>query len=461
MQDETIENTEIKKEINDKDVEYKQIRKDDIVVPPWVPRKMEMETQEDRNLGGSIKESGLINPLTVRLRSDGKYELIAGLRRFTTTNSEYVWASIQKNKSDFDAKVLCIGENYHRLDIDETDRDDLIYSTYRDGIKLGKLKNLRDMSMRTSITIDTLRKYINVGEERSKHKEDEIINRASTSAMYTTRNLKNVPIIRKKILDMETRKVLTQKRVSEITKRIETCVDKGMTEIMITKMMDMTIPIDQAPVSDNHIPVDNNINNDNNDNKKSNLPFNMDKFDNMSAIMCISPPDVREYIVSKKIALKDVGEINSFETVEARRQLVEEKIKTENWKKQSEESYDNQWKKNLEIRKIQETEVKDKGDTNLKTMFDIEHQRKLDLQSSKDDRRDQEYVRKYQNWKSDTLSMISIYHPRKVKDEDSKKIIRNIVREMYKLFRLVLIDIGDIKKASGTDFIDVEFNEKE
>lgn len=53
----------------------------DIVSNPWQPRSSFDEESLDE-LASSIKEIGIIQPLTVRLLEDGKYQLITGERRF-------------------------------------------------------------------------------------------------------------------------------------------------------------------------------------------------------------------------------------------------------------------------------------------------------------------------------------------------------------------------------------------
>lgn len=52
-----------------------------IDVSPYQPRLV-FEEQAIRDLADSIEESGLINPILVRQKSNGRYELVAGERRF-------------------------------------------------------------------------------------------------------------------------------------------------------------------------------------------------------------------------------------------------------------------------------------------------------------------------------------------------------------------------------------------
>ena len=53
---------------------------DKIDVNPNQPRKY-FDNKELECLAQSIKENGLLQPLTVRIKKDGRYELIAGERR--------------------------------------------------------------------------------------------------------------------------------------------------------------------------------------------------------------------------------------------------------------------------------------------------------------------------------------------------------------------------------------------
>lgn len=446
--------------------EYRQVHKSNIVIPEWLPREPKIISEADKDLRGSIAGSGLLNPLTVRDIGDGKFELLAGSRRFAAIpDMDTVWVHIKDNKSDYEARITCAIENYHRKDIDQIVRDDFYYQTFQKGMKEGKLNNMNDMANNISIPVNTLRGYIKAGEERTKNKNNDVINNASTSSLNKTRVLKDIPKVRNRLLEMEQQKVIQPKNVPEMTKRIDACMKKGMSEKMIAKMIDMAIPIDHTPVSNTPVPVDNNINNVSNDNKKSNLPFNMNEFDNISSTMIVSHPDVREYIVSKKIGIKDAAEINKFETVEARQQLVEEKVKIDNWKKKSEETYSKEWGNNLETRKQQVQDIKNNGDTKLKTRFDIDRQHKLDLVKNADDRHDEDFFRRYRSLQDQLNRIVLYYHPKKVKTEKGKEVVNGIVKAMYEILRLVLIETGEIKTGTGTGdnedgfghhFVDVE-----
>jgi ParB family chromosome partitioning protein len=457
------------------DGEYREVRKSDIIPSKRNSRKRGLNPENDKYLEESIKKDGLLNPLTVKEVGNGKFEMLAGTRRLEAITTDTVWVHVKKNvDSDYDAMRVNVIENLHRDPPDDFSRDDFYYEMYKRGKEEGKVRRYSDVAKDINKDPYTITRYIKAGEERAKNKNNDLISKAKTSLLTDTRPLKNIPKVRNILLEMGQQKIIQIKNIPELTNKIETCIKKGMTERMITKIIDMstsnvdeTVNNNRVDVNDNknvNEPVDNNqvngnsnvdkyVKKDNNvDNKKdSDKPkFDMSKFDTISSVMAVSHPDVREYIVSKKIDIKDAGKINSFETVEARRQLVEEKVKIDNWKKKSQETYDKEWDHNIDTRKKQEEDIKTKGDTELKTMFDIDHQRKLDLAKDADNRHDEDYFRRYRSLQDQLNRTVLYYHPKKVKTEKGKEVVNGIVKAMYEILRLVLIETGGIKTGTGT-----------
>lgn len=90
----------------------------DILPNPNQPRKV-FEESALRTLATSLKESGLLQPLSVRKRRGGGYELIAGERRFRAA----VLAGFQKlpclvlEKDESESAVLALVENIQRADL--------------------------------------------------------------------------------------------------------------------------------------------------------------------------------------------------------------------------------------------------------------------------------------------------------------------------------------------------------
>ena len=91
---------------------------DKIDVNPNQPRKY-FDEEELCNLSKSIKENGLLQPLTVRTKTDGRFELIAGERRLRACKLAGIneVRVIIENKSDEESSVLAIIENIQRCDL--------------------------------------------------------------------------------------------------------------------------------------------------------------------------------------------------------------------------------------------------------------------------------------------------------------------------------------------------------
>lgn len=89
-----------------------------IDVNPDQPRKVFNE-EEIKGLAESIKENGLINPVTLR-EKDGQYQIISGERRFRAfkyLNKDKVPALVLKNIPDSKMLELTLVENIQRADL--------------------------------------------------------------------------------------------------------------------------------------------------------------------------------------------------------------------------------------------------------------------------------------------------------------------------------------------------------
>lgn len=90
----------------------------EIDLNPNQPRKY-FDKTELESLAISIKENGLLQPLTVRIKSDGRYELIAGERRLRAC----ILAGINEvrviieDRNEEESSVLAIIENIQRCDL--------------------------------------------------------------------------------------------------------------------------------------------------------------------------------------------------------------------------------------------------------------------------------------------------------------------------------------------------------
>lgn len=98
--------------------EVQHLRVDAIVPNRYQPRQT-FAPQELAELTASLKQSGLLQPVLVRRKGDGIYELISGERRWRATKDaglETIQAVI-RNCGDEESVVLALVENLQRADL--------------------------------------------------------------------------------------------------------------------------------------------------------------------------------------------------------------------------------------------------------------------------------------------------------------------------------------------------------
>ena len=98
--------------------EVQHLRIDAIVPNRFQPRQT-FSPQELAELTASVKESGLLQPILVRRKGDGIYELISGERRWRAAKDaglETIHAVI-RNCGDEESVVLALVENLQRTDL--------------------------------------------------------------------------------------------------------------------------------------------------------------------------------------------------------------------------------------------------------------------------------------------------------------------------------------------------------
>jgi ParB family chromosome partitioning protein len=98
--------------------EFQRVRIADITPNRFQPRRTFTEPQL-AELEASIKASGLLQPITVRRRDDGAWELVAGERRLRAA-TRLGWTEIPAIVRDFDDKAmltLALVENLQRSDL--------------------------------------------------------------------------------------------------------------------------------------------------------------------------------------------------------------------------------------------------------------------------------------------------------------------------------------------------------
>ena len=141
-------------------MEVRDIKMADIWLSEFNIRKdLDAGTEDTglEDLANSIKEKELLSPLTVRRRSDGTYELIAGQRRFLACQKlgwETVPAIIRDISDDTDATILSLVENVHRADLKAIDKARAYQKIYE------KYKDYNRVAKETGVSVPTIRKYL-------------------------------------------------------------------------------------------------------------------------------------------------------------------------------------------------------------------------------------------------------------------------------------------------------------
>ncbi len=126
------------------------------------------------DLAESIREKGLLNPVMVRTKPDGGYELIAGQRRLLACRKiglQNIAAFIRSELDDTDATAISLIENVHRAEMNPLDKSKAL-AALRDKYN----GDLQRVSKETSIGLPTVRKYLAL-----LSLPDEIQQRVSTS----------------------------------------------------------------------------------------------------------------------------------------------------------------------------------------------------------------------------------------------------------------------------------------
>lgn len=109
------------------------------------------------DLGRSIERHGLLSPITVFPRTDGRYSLVAGQRRllaFRHLGRETIPASVHETMTDENATAVSLVENVHRADMNPRDK------AVAFKLLVDSLGSVQAVSRETGVGEATIRKYV-------------------------------------------------------------------------------------------------------------------------------------------------------------------------------------------------------------------------------------------------------------------------------------------------------------
>lgn len=134
---------------------------DSLVVSSANTRKDKEAGQEDASLAGlaqSIRVYGLLNPLTVRRNADGKFEILAGQRRYLACQQlgyTSVPVIVRQSVSETSAVALSLIENVQRADMHPVDKAEA-FAALRDHHK----GDLHSVAESTGVSVQTIQRYL-------------------------------------------------------------------------------------------------------------------------------------------------------------------------------------------------------------------------------------------------------------------------------------------------------------
>lgn len=139
-----------------------EVAVDSVQPSPYQPRR-HFEEEALKELAESITTSGLLQPIVVRLRASGDYELIAGERRLRAAQLAGLSRipALQRSVSDQDASALALIENVQREDLSALE-EALGLARLRDEFELTQ-QQIADAVGKSRVAIANLLRLLNLG----------------------------------------------------------------------------------------------------------------------------------------------------------------------------------------------------------------------------------------------------------------------------------------------------------
>jgi ParB/RepB/Spo0J family partition protein len=133
---------------------------DQLSVSPLNSRKNLSAGQEDSDLGdlvANIRERSVITPLVVRPLHEGRYEIVAGQRRFSACRQiglSPIPCIVHDNMTDSDAEAISLIENVQRADLHPLDKARALKALY------DRYNSYSRVSQEVGLSRPTIEKYI-------------------------------------------------------------------------------------------------------------------------------------------------------------------------------------------------------------------------------------------------------------------------------------------------------------
>ena len=169
-----------------------------------------LETEAVKNLAESINEIGLINPVYIIEKKDGKYKILSGFRRLSALY--YGYENIKNFNPVGTNNVIIVPENTLREDLTTLEISMKIWRESRN-----KKKNSEQIAQEYGISRRTVARYLRVEKypEQLLEKLDEIKNIRKSDTIFNYLNQTNFENMEKNI------ERLSQMEISDIEREIK------------------------------------------------------------------------------------------------------------------------------------------------------------------------------------------------------------------------------------------------
>lgn len=155
-------------------------------------KNIRLDVDEDLSrLAKDIEEKGLLNPLTVRQNQNGKYELIAGHRRYKAlTIAGFKEAECNVIDSDLDATLVMIAENVQRKQMSAWELYDITEKLKRERHLTNKA--IGDLLHMNERQIANLRNSVSLAERTFTDEEIKVMQEKKTTANQIVAKVKKI-----------------------------------------------------------------------------------------------------------------------------------------------------------------------------------------------------------------------------------------------------------------------------
>ena len=268
---------------------------DKIRSAPFQPREL-FDKEKIAELTESIKEMDLIAPIVVR-KEGSTYQIIAGERRWRAWHNigRKEIPAIIRESNNFEAMELSLIENWQREDLTEPEKEKFIYTLWKDGNKLGRYKNIPEMSRKIGISSSQLGRIIDAGDEKYAKTATTVIKKSTAQDLAETRPLQEIaPEARQDLLKVRVEKPekLTQKDMREVVKAVKEAPEETRKDVVKLIAQEKLEPKEVK-----------------------------------SFVQALkeSPPDLKKKIITQEITPEEAAEVKIFKTSEQRGQVLKER----------------------------------------------------------------------------------------------------------------------------------------